>query len=206
MSSTHLSAQCRSTSLAATAGIPQLNPFFGYRKTLLYSHRPASYLGWTDRPLHWCKSLLQSTAIPNFTRVQMSHSIHQQLQEAPKAGMPQLGAPARVRSFVAKISNEQHRLAPPDHLITGGRERETAGLYPGFIHPLKAHKVDTAQKGLVHSGKNYMPPSSTISCTGCMQRALMLNTSYKLASLMLKQTFFYITYSETVRKMPSTSP
>lgn len=118
----------------------------------------------------------------------MSHSIRQQLQQAPKTDVPQFRAPACVRSFVAEISNGLHRLAPPTTL---SQERETAGLYPGFMHPLKAYEVDTTQKGLVHSGKNYMPPSSGISCTGCVQTALMPNRSYKLASLMLKKLFFF---------------
>lgn len=42
------------------------------------------------------------------------------------------------------------------HLATNlSQERETTGLYPGFIHPLEAFEVDTKQKGLAHTGKNY---------------------------------------------------
>lgn len=156
---------------------------FDYRKTLPYSHCPASYLA--DRPTLVLITAIPQFAILNFTCMWVSHSTHQQIQQVPKTEC----APSRSSSLcLGFLFLRSPMINTGWHPTTlSSLEGETTGLCPGFIHPLKAHEIGATQKALVHSGKNYMPSSSSISSTGCVQIALMPNTNFELASPMLKQ-------------------
>lgn len=124
-SSTHLCAQCIGTTPVVTAGIPEQNsPSLQLQEN---RHCPTGYLAWTDRQTPTLnKSPGWPTVIPNFTAMQISHSICLQLWQVPKTGVPWLGAPARGRSSVALISNKPHWSR---HLTTTlPLDRETTGL------------------------------------------------------------------------------
>lgn len=101
MSPTHLSTHCRSTTPVVT-GISQHNYCIA---TILRATLDRQTDPYTNAN-HHCSPLL-------FTCTLMSQSIRQQLQQVPKTNMPQLGAPAWVRSFVAKIHNQQLSVGTP---------------------------------------------------------------------------------------------
>lgn len=130
MSSTHLSAQCRSTTPVVTAGIPQQNsPSLRLQENITVQP-PSCKLPWTDRQT---LTLVQNTTLAHCYSKLHSHidePQHTQLRQAPKTDVPQLGA--CVRSFVAKISNKQDWLAPPTHTPYHEREKlqgSTLGSY-----------------------------------------------------------------------------